>query len=164
MSKVEVGAAWSRHSFGKVLAVTPTAVTVENEAGKSWQVDPKLFADEFKTSSESDFTKTESLSRTATIQKFENLVGQAVTVNFNKKVDKADLLKKVCACKSNLAAVIKTLEDGLDGEERTMTGYHRGARDDFGRLHFTELGQGGRLVDPRTINWFIADGVKYVVK
>lgn len=163
MSNAKVGASWSRHSFGKVTEVTAQAVTVKNEAGKTWQVDPKLFQDEFKTSSENDFSKVEKLSRTEVIQKFEGFVGQAVTVNFNKKVDAKELISKAEGLASK-KSIITLLKASLDGEERTMVGYHKGNHDDFGRLHFKEMDSGMKLVDPRTINWFVTDGIKYMVK
>lgn len=60
------------------------------------------------------------------------------------------------------------------GEERTMKGRHYGATDPGGRYHFVDMEQENdsskdydtrnRLVDPRTLNWLIVNGVKYQVK
>lgn len=166
-NKIEVGSVWSRHSFGTVVSVSKTQVLVRNEAGKEWPVGLDLFDDEFKTAKNGSFSSTTKLSRTEIIEKFESLQRQAVVVNFNKKVDKADLIsniQKVFRSNAGIPGVeqiTKLVAADLDGENRTMTGYHFGNRDNFGRIHFTEVGQGARLVDPRTINWFIADDVKY---
>lgn len=189
---IKKGNVWSRHSFGIVKEVGPSAVTVQNEYGKEWNVGLDLFNDEFKTVSNDplDCKNTVKLSQTDLATKFEEFSRVAITVNFFKKLDQKELLAKISEsfdkAKTKAAAqteVRKVLAESLSGEERTLTGYHYGARDTFGRLHFTfvETGTDGtqvtfrpsdpkvydkrhRLVDPRTINWFIADGTKYVLK
>lgn len=189
--KIKKGDVWSRHSFGSVVDVGAAAITVQNEYGKTWQVGPDLFNDEFLAVSSDplDYVTIAKLSQTDLASKFEEFSRTAVTVNFNKKLDPKDLMAKVsdafASSKNKPAAeaeVRRILQENLAGEERTLVGFHYGARDTFGRLHFTlvETDKNGqqtslrptdnsydkrhRLVDPRTINWFIADGVKYVAK
>ena len=185
---IKPGFVWSRHSFGSVIKTTAQAVTVQNEVGKEWEVGLDLFKDEFEVVGfESDHTETVKLSQTELSQKFLDLPRQVVSVNFNKKVEDKETLGLVQAAwvRSKVAFDIKVkeiLKDLLTGEERTMRGYHYGTRDGFGRIHFTELATyptGGlseraptegqydkrhRLVDPRTINWFISEGIRYQVK
>ena len=68
-------------------------------------------------------------------------------------------------------AVSKAID--LKGEERTMVGRHYGTQDANGRVSFVDMevetkasGYDARmrLVDPRTLNYLIVGGVKYVVK
>jgi len=66
------------------------------------------------------------------------------------------------------------LKTALEGEERTMVGRHYGSQDEFGRIKFIDMDAKldpakdydtrQRLVDPRTLNWLILKGVKYIVK
>jgi len=67
-----------------------------------------------------------------------------------------------------------TVKRALEGEERLMVGRHFGSLDVNSRLHFVDMqiakdpskdyDTRNRLVDPRTINYFICRGVKYQVK
>lgn len=183
-----LGQVWSRHSFGTVTGVSPTAIRVMNEFGREWEVDPKLFADEFSAVGTTTTGQVVKLTQTELSTKFAELPRQAVTVNFNKKLDEKELIKQVQALSGLTKPVFdkkvkELLSDGVRGEERTMMGYHYGGTDAFGRIHFTEIApdKNGkqtmlkpadgktydarhRLVDPRTVNWFIAEGVRYEVK
>lgn len=104
----------------------------------------------------------------------------AMEVNFNKQVKETDVVKELMEAyegstiKSMEAAFKKTIKKALSGEERTIRGRHNGNQDEFGRVHFTDMeieknasssyDVRHRLVDPRTLNYLIVNGIKYVVK
>ncbi len=163
------GEKWSRHSYGKVvgLNLVDNTVIVQNETGFEWQVGMPIFEKEFKLAT--PFQKEEKLNQTDLIRKIEENQRIAMTVNFNKQVDEKTVADKVEGMIKEgkvptRRTLLKRVRELLVGEERTMVGRHSGAKDDRGRLHFTDMDKGPRLVDPRTINWAIIDGVKYVKK
>lgn len=119
-------------------------------------------------------SSTKTISRTELIEVFNKNSGVVMTVNFNKKVDvekaKKDLITAINGSKLSEIkdAVSKTINSVAEGEERTMVGYHNGEYNDFGRMEFHDMhvtqGYNGRQVDPRTLNWMIVKGVKYIAK
>lgn len=65
-------------------------------------------------------------------------------------------------------AIKKAVKKGIEGEERILTGYHNGSQDSFGRVNVIDMdiitGHNMRLADPRSLNWLILKGTKYIVK
>lgn len=183
--KLKVGDVFSRHSFGRVIGFQDNPaggdklVQVENESGMKWCVSRDVLEKEFTTNSQ--FASEKKVSATELASLFLNAKFTALTVNFNKKVETKEITKKLLALypnkggksglisKDDFKKLVKQEVDSLlVGEERTMSGYHKGAVDVNGRVHFVDLeagtGYNMRLVDPRTINWVIYNGVKYLLK
>jgi hypothetical protein len=166
----------SETQFYVVESVSGDKVNLKSQDGQLITV-PDKYVEKCLISAH-DFSKVEKLSRTELVKKVLEASNMAITVNFNKKVDekaiisglddlypnagkmvsKADYTKKV-------KASIKSL---LEGEERTMIGYHQSQTDDFGRIQFADMevtsGHNQRQIDPRTVNWAIINNVKYEVK
>ncbi len=105
--------------------------------------------------------------------------GVAITVNFNKQVKDADVVKEVMDAYSGSTpkvfevALKKAVKSALTGVERTMIGRHYGDMNEFGRVNFIDMEETRtpgsydnrlRQVDPRGLNWFICRGIKYTVK
>lgn len=128
---------------------------------------------------------TQQLTKTDMANLFLANKEVVMTVNFNKQVKEADVKKELVALYPNKGGKILSeaeytkkvaalLKSALEGEERTMVGRHNGNQDEFGRVHFIDMeiekdtsksyDPRQRLVDPRTINWFILKGIKYVKK
>lgn len=178
MKTIKLGDVTSETQFYTVEKVNGNQVILRNDDGEQIEVN-KQYAESF-LSSASEVEKEESLSRTEVIEKFMTCTGVAVTVNFNKKVDAKDVLAEIMNTHNNTApkdvekAFKATVKRALEGEERTMIGRHFGSLDVNGRLHFVDMqiqkdtskdyDTRNRLVDPRTINYFICRGVKYKVK
>jgi hypothetical protein len=158
---------------------TINLVSLINDTGEAINVDEAYI--ESCVNSASQFLETRKLSRTEVIQIFLTHPYTAMTVNFNKQVKQADVLKEILDAHTNTApkdvekAFKATIKKALEGEERTMVGRHSASTDEFGRIHFTDMladttkssatyDARHRLVDPRTINWLIVKGVKYEVK
>lgn len=121
------------------------------------------------------FSKVEKKSRTELIQIFESLTNVVVSANFNKKVDEKDVVAELLATHTNTAPkdvekeFKKAVKRALEGEERTMVGRHYGHKNEFGRINFVDMEEAiearrNKQVDPRTLNYVIARGVKYEVK
>lgn len=95
-----------------------------------------------------------------------------MTVYFRKKPEHKTLTGLVTELldgninRPGLRKLSTMLKEATAGEERTMIGRHYGVSDEFGRLRFTAMEKDGglRLIDPRTVEWAIIDGVKYELK
>jgi|LakMenE18May11ns_1017448.scaffolds.fasta_scaffold9955382_10 hypothetical protein len=178
MKTIKIGDVASETQFYTVKTVNGNQVILKNDDGEEIEVN-KGYAESF-LSSASEFEKTETLSRTEVIEKFMTCTAVAITVNFNKKVDAKDVLLEIMNTHNNTApkdvekAFKATVKRALEGEERLMVGRHFGSLDVNSRLHFVDMqiakdpskdyDTRNRLVDPRTINYFICRGVKYQVK
>jgi len=134
---------------------------------------PKEYIEEFLLSA-NQFDKEEKVTRTDASTIFVTNSNVAITVNFNKQVKEKEVTEEIMKAyesstvKTMEVSVKKAVKKALEGEERTMVGKHSGSVDEFGRIHFIDMevvtGNNQRLVDPRTINWLIVKGVKYIVK
>lgn len=175
----------SETQFYSVVQVKGDRVQLKNDYGELVVVD-KPYVEKCLVSSE-DITENKTMSRTDLINLFISATNVICTVNYNKKVDEKEIQKALEALYPNKGgkilseadykkAVKKNLKDALEGEERTMVGRHLGRYDEFGRIKFIDMEVAGgydetkdydtrtRLVDPRTLNWLILRGVKYVAK
>ena len=135
--------------------------------------------------SSDEVRETKKMSQTDIINLFISSTNVICKVNYNKKVDEKEVRKTLHELYPNKGGKIlsqvdfqkkvdEVLKDALSGKERTMVGRHYGHLDEFGRVKFIDMeaDKGSnpdydgrqRLVDPRTINWYILRGVKYVVK
>lgn len=176
INKIRVGSKFSRHSFGEVLAIERDGIRIQNKNGLNWLISENIVENEFKFA---DVVDTEqSVNATDIAEKFINNKYIVMTVNFNKKIDSKQLESKILELYPNKNGILlseqafKTkvrehLSDLIRGEERTIVGYHKGHTDINGRMFFIDMEAGDnqvRLVDPRTINWLVLDGVKYIVQ
>lgn len=175
----------SETQFYSVEQIKGDKVQLKNDSGELIVVD-KPYVEKCLVSSD-QVIETKKMSRTDLINLFMVSTNIICTVNFNKKVDEKEILKQLNALYPNKGgkilsqadfekAVKKNLADALQGEERTMVGRHYGRTDEFGRIKFIDMEAPGgydetkdsdsrqRLIDPRTMNWFILRGVKYEVK
>lgn len=157
-------------------------IKVTDDAGLSMTIQGTELIN--KLNSSSLVTSTEKISRTEIVEKFKAHPKTAMTVNFNLKVKAEDVVKELTALYPNKGKIVSktdydaqikaSVKDALEGKERTMVGRHYGSFDEFGRVSFIDMEikkEDGkaydtrtRQVDPRTINWLIVDGVKYVAK
>lgn len=164
VSKVKVGSVFSRHSFGVVTASDGYTYKLRNTDGFEWAISKDILAQEFSFADQHD---TEAkVSRSEAIEILTKNSHTAMTVNFDKKLDPADVAAALQGGKGQLSDRDwqKAVAAALVGENRTMIGHHMGEFDEHQRLKFEEHGQGRRLVDPRTINFIVVNRVKYIVK
>jgi len=172
--KVKQGAKFSRVSYGEVVSVSFSSVTVRNETGLTWDITRQIFDKEFVLANVVESETT--CNQTELIQTIKSNQRVVMTVNFNKQPKDRDVytaIKEVIdeAADSGQApkpaAVKKVIREATTGPERTMIGRHYGAEGDRGRLFFHDMeatsGPPTRTVDPRTVNWAIINGVKYIV-
>lgn len=171
-SKLKVGAKASETQFYLVEKIVGNNVQLKNEGGEDIIVS-REYAESCLTTAD-QFDKEEKITRTEAATLLTANANVALTVNFNKQVDAKDVEKEIMDAYKNStptqleAAVKKAVKSAISGVERTMVGRHSGSITEFGRLNFTDMDASGgnrtRQVDPRTLNWMIIKGVKYVVK
>lgn len=164
LSKVKAGSMLSRHVFAVVTDVQYDKVGLRNDAGETWYLDKKLV--ETQCSFADQFEETKEFARREVIAELHKRPFTAITVNFHKKPKPEEVAAALKAGQGSMSDKDwkKHVETLMDGEESTKVGHHAGHLDEHGRLQFFSFDEGPRLVDPRTVNWFIADRVKYIVK
>lgn len=177
-STLKKGDVLSETQFYKVIKTSGDKVQLQNDNGEDIVVGKPYV--ESLLNSANQFTETKKVSMTEAATIFQNSTNIAVTVNFNTKVKEADVVKEIMdtfegsTMKSMESAVKKAIKTALEGKERTMIGRHYGHMNELGRISFIDMEETKdpskdydtrtRLVDPRTLNWLVVRGVKYVVK
>lgn len=168
----------SEQQFYKVVKTSGDKVQLRNDNNEMIVVDSKYV--ESCLISANQYTSEKTVNKTEAAAIFLSQAGVAITVNFNKQVKEADVVKEIMstyegsAPKVFEAAVKKAIKSALTGTERTMVGRHYGDMNELGRVQFIDMEEEKatgkdydsrqRQVDPRSINWFISRGVKYIVK
>lgn len=111
------------------------------------------------------------INRTAVIQLFLSFSGVLMEVQFHKKVRMNSFLHDIRSTidstpPTKLDKVLKqAVKKGLEGDVRTVRGYHTQGMNEFGRVQFHDLEKGGIIqVDPRSITYIIIHNIKYTVK
>jgi hypothetical protein len=176
--QLKKGDVLSETQFYTVEAINADKVQLKNDQGTNIVVD-KNYAESCLLSA-NQFTKDVTVNKTEAAAKFLANPDVAITVNFNKQVKEADVVKEIMDTYGNSTPkefetkLKKTIKTGLVGEARTMVGRHNGELNDLGRVNFIDMEEKRdaskdydtrtRLVDPRGINWFIVKGIKYIVK
>lgn len=169
----------SETQFYKVVKVQDNKVQLRNENNEDIVVDENYVNNCLISASQ--WNNTVKFTKTELINLFLSSVNKAITVNFNKQVKEKDAklaLYNLYSTKSTekdfKSKVDNILSSVITGEERTMVGRHYGKVDEFGRIQFIDMnitptiGVGydsrQRLVDTRTINYLIVEGIKYELK
>lgn len=165
---LKVGSRVSRISYLKITGEFNRQFEVQNEAGKSWTIDKGLIEAECHAADQ--FDKEIVLTRTEVVQKFNEIDNAIFTVCFHKqpKVEDAyEAIQNTGKLVSN-KEMKKALKEKMAGEERILIGYVIQRDIALGRTRVRDLEQPAddsvRQVDHRTIDWFICQNVKYVVK
>jgi hypothetical protein len=173
-NKLVVGAILSESQYYSVAKIVGDKVQLNNDNGDPIVVNKDYV--ENLLSSADQFQSEEKKTRTELAEILFANPNVAMTVNFNKAVKAADVKAEIIAAYENstpkefATKIGKSVNKALDGEERTMKGRHYGNKDNNGRLNFIDMEAAGkgdtrmRLVDPRTINFIIVRGVKYIQK
>lgn len=182
-SKLTTKSKLSETQYYSVEKISGDKVQLKNDYGEDIVVDKGYVEKCLTTSDQVGDTKSVNKTELATI--FLTNPGVVMTTNFNKQVDKAEVKKEIVGLYPNKGGKITSeaeftkrvgdlLKSALDGEERTIVGRHDGSQDEFGRVKFIDMeitkdasksyDPRQRLVDPRTLNWLILRGVKYVKK
>lgn len=168
----------SETQFYKVVKKSGDQVQLKTDLGEDIIVS-KEYVDTCLDAAD-QFTEEKKITKTEAAELFLQNRYIAMKANFNKQVKEADVVKEIMSAYENSTpktmgeAVKKALKRGLEGEERTIVGRHNGTKDEFGRVHFIDMNIDKvdgkdydlrqRLVDPRTLNWFIVKNTRYVVK
>lgn len=177
-TSLSVGSVVSETQYYKVQKIVGNDIQLTNDNGEHIIIN-KTYADNCLDVADY-YTMEEFKSRTEIAQLFLSHPYTALTVNFNKQVKVDDVLAEILHTHKNTPLVNiekefkKSIKKALEGEERIAVGRHFGTTNEFGRVPFIDMNKekgakpdwDGRniQVDPRTINWFIAKGVKYSVK
>lgn len=177
-SKITKNSKFSETQYYSVHEIKQDGIILKNENGEGIEV-TKEYAEQQLVSSD-QVNKQVMLTKTEAAEMFIAATNVVLTVCFNKQVKEADVLKEILEAHQNSApkdiekAFKATIKKAIQGEERTMVCKHFASKDDFGRVHCTDLeiekdpsktyDVRQRLVDPRTILWFILRGIKYIVK
>lgn len=129
------------------------------------------------------YTSEKKINKTEAAQMFVANPSIVLTVSYNKKVDEKQVKKDIYDLYPNKGKFISeadfkkkvdsAIKGIVEGEERVMKGRHWGELNEFGRVQFIDMeierkpgnfDNRQRQVDPRTINWLIIKGIKYLVK
>lgn len=177
-SKLKAGEVLSEQQFYTVKKVVGNKVQLEND-NKENIVVTSDYAESCLTSA-IQYKDEKPVSKTEAAQIFLSHSGTAITVNFNKQVKEADVVSEIMTTyqgstpKDFEKALKKSIKGALEGTERTMVGRHYGELNELGRVQFIDMEEAKasgkdydsrlRQVDPRSINWFVSRGTKYIVK
>lgn len=163
--KLVVGERLSEVQYYEVEKKGSDSITVRNERGFSFNVS-KAIVEEGMHSSLQVEEEIECV-RTEMSRVLREHAGETVfTVCFKKKPD-VKALKEAFNDPNTLVKTQKQMTEMLEGEERVMTGYLINVNHDgTGRLLVRELDGDyvSKQVDPRTLQWLILRGKKYVLK
>jgi hypothetical protein len=190
MISTKIGDVFSETSFYTVKDPAPgkSYVILENDLGIEVTLSEDYVKDLLQSADNHD--KIQRMSKTKLAETFLEHSRMACTVNFIPKGDKktkrdynAEVTTKLLEIKRLKGALkdeaIKNLAlnpilQVIPGTPRTMRGRHYGKLDDLGRVNFVDMDETMdrrkaydtrlRKVDPRTIQWFIAGGTKYILK
>jgi hypothetical protein len=176
--KLKKGNILSETQFYTVEIISRNRVQLKNDSGESIVVD-EAYVEKCLLSAD-QFTDTKTVTKTEAASLFLGMSGVAMTVNFNKQVKESDVVKEIQSAyedstpKEFSTKLKKAVKEALDGIERTMVGRHYGSVNELGRVSFIDMEEPKdlgkdydtrvRQVDPRTINWIVCRGIKYVVK
>jgi hypothetical protein len=168
----------SEAAFYKVEKIVGDKVQLQMDSGESVILN-QGYVDSFLTSAD-QFSKEEKVTKTELAELVSSNPRTVMTVNFFKQVKEIDVQKEIQEAYENSSPKEFTtkmklaVKKGLAGEARTMIGRHYNTKDEFGRIHFTDMSINkdfsktydtrARLFDPRTLNWAIINDVKYTVK
>lgn len=177
-NKIKLNECISESQHYVVKKITPTTLTLKPDSGDEIEVD-KEYAETFLTSGE-QASSEQIITKTQAAELFMNNPYVAMTVCYFKQIKPVDVEKEILLAYETSTpsefstAVKKAVRKGLNGEERTISGFHRGNLDGFGRMQFVDMklerdfrkdyDTRQRLVDPRTINYIILRDVHYTVK
>ena len=179
---LKVGEILGESQYYKVTKKVGNKVQLETSIGEPIVVEKK-YVETFLNSAD-QFSETKKLTKTALAELFVNNPRIVMTVAFYKQ----DVKKTIAAFKkekeakvyeiltasvgSTMSLLSKLLDNPIlnytKGELRVMKGRHYGEIDDLGRVSFTDMevtkGIPIRVVDPRTIQYVIVNGIKYILK
>lgn len=177
MKTINVGNVASETQFYTVEEIRNLDVVLKNEDGETITVGKDYIS---LLNSASEFDKEEEFTRTELIEKFLLCINVAVTANFFKQVKEVDVVKEIEEAYQNstpkefTTKLKKSVKKALNGEERTMILKHFGTKDEFGRVKVWDLevvkdvskdyDNRQKVLDPRTLTWFICRGIKYKIK
>ena len=177
------GSKLSESQYYSVVKVAGDKVQLENDHQEMIVVD-KSYVEKCLTSGD-QFERIQNITKTEAANLLLANPYVVMTVNFNKQVKEADVKKQMHELYPNKGGKILSeadfkknvntiLKSALEGTERSMVGRHWGELNELGRVNFCdmeatkEVGKAHdsrqRQVDPRSINWMIIKGTKYVVK
>lgn len=176
--KITVKTKFSEVQYYSVNKIVGTQVELENAQGESIVVD-KAYVENCLISAD-QFTKEETVNKTTATEIFTSNPGVVMTISFQKQTKEADVVAEITEAYENstpkefAAKLKKAVKTGLNGIERVLVGYHNGIQDSFGRYSAIDMDIAKdstknynvqlRLIDPRTINFLIVKGIKYIVK
>ena len=133
--------------------------------GKSIEISRDIL--EYEMHNSSVYAEEQKISLTQVATQMAEANSKCFTVCFTTKVDEKMVQEKLKSIKSKLSAdQAKALaKEILVGKETQLTGRLSRAEGKLGRSLVIDLPtQGYRLVDHRTLRWFICDNVKYTIK
>lgn len=174
MIKLQKNDCFSRISFGQVVDVGTTFVTVKNQDGQTWQVDKNIIEAEFNFAHD-DSLGNEHMSREDLVKEILSAKNTAMTIVFTKQIEDKDIIESFSSLikssdlnsKQKTTSVLKqALKEAKEDKERLIVGYHKGSTNSNGRLIFFDMENNNeiRLVDLRTIKSAIFGGKNFIVK
>lgn len=164
-NKVKVGSFFNSFVTGTVVSIKGRNYNVRTTEGGTFTIEGHELVDE-QFAFADQHEQVLKVSQTEMIEALMNAPRCAMTVNFNKQPDEGEVAKTLAAGQGTDSDRVwkSKVKLAMEGEERTMIGYHERSLDDRGRLKFYESGTGFRLVDPRRLNWLVVNRVRYEIK
>lgn len=172
MSTYKVGTFCSETNFFKVTEVKGNNVVMQDIKTKTKVNVPVEYIDAIMTVSDK-YATTKALSQTELSKLFEDSTNTAIRVEFYKKPDTKEVESFLTSQrKTSMTDVtfIKSYNELVRGELRTMDCYHKGEMNQLGFYNVVDLAEASedkhslRQVNPKTIQSIIVNNVKYTLK
>ena len=162
-----VGQYFSLLRYGRITGFADGAVLVATDDGSEWRISKTIVAKSCFTAHQ--FSATQMLTATQLAERFERAGDHVWSVCFRKQPDPnvvADELLSADVQSMTQAQRRRLARQLLAGEQRTMIGRIVNHRLDVnGRVLVMDLEQNAlRLVDPRTLEWFVYRNVRYELR
>ena len=164
-----IGDWFSTTNYFRVDNIDGEKINITNFHGNSWDVSMDILQ---KMYSANHYEVIKSITRTEMVEKLKNAHDKIFTVSFLKKIKKEEIIQKLKNIKpaeiKNKHELRKLSKQLLKGEPHTLIGRLSSKKAEFGRSMVIDLrirkGYPVRLIDHRTIDTLIINGIKYVIK
>ncbi len=177
-SRLQSGHVLAEVSYYTVHAVDSDTAVLKNAAGRLIKVSRGIIEQDMTSANQVNEEREVSLTEAVGI--LQGAGNGVFTVNYHKKADRESIAAYAAKYIDSLGGAIipaltpkqiaQIVNEGSKGEERTLVGHLVNAEPMLGRSQVIDLqlppdtGHRLRLVDHRTINWLIFEGIKYNVK
>lgn len=169
--------------YSEVTSVNGKSVDVKTEQGDSLTY--RGILDQDTIYSADHWNEEQEVNKTTLEEVFRSNPGRIMTVFYYKKPDRNKIIEQIAELYPNkggkllseadyIKAARQIADDVVRGDGRLIRGRHYNTLGAGGRIYFVDMDEENkpekdydtrmRLVDPRTIQWIIVNGIKYILR